>query len=105
MSDASTSTKKSVWRSPWVYVAVILSCLFLAFFYLAVTNEPDYMPSQDAKNGHNMNHGSGQSAAEMGMTEEEHANMDQPTAAEMNMTEEEHANMDKAAVASEAKAQ
>lgn len=102
MSDASTSTKKSVWRSPWVYVAVILSCFFLGFFYLAVTNEPDYMPSQNNKGGHSMNHGAGQTAAEMGMTEEEHANM---SAEEMGMTEEQHANMDQTAPASEAKAQ
>lgn len=102
MSDASSSTKKPLWRSPMVYVAVILSCFFLGFFYLAVTNEPDYMPSQDPKGAHQMNHGSGKTAAEMGMTEEEHANM---TAEQMGMTDQEHAEMDKATAASEAKAQ
>ena len=102
MSDASTSTKKPLWRSPVVYIAIILSCFFLGFFYMAVTNEPDYMPSQNANSGHNMHHGSNQTAAEMGMTEEEHANM---SAEEMGMSEEEHANMDQSAVASEAKAQ
>ncbi len=37
-------------HSPWgwkaLIVAVILGCFFMGFFYLAVTNEPDYMPSQ-----------------------------------------------------------
>ena len=103
MSDTS-ATKKSIWRSPAVYIAVVLSCFFLGFFYLAITNEPDYMPSQ-TNPAHKMNHASGQTAAEMGMTEEEHANMPAPTAAEMGMTEQEHANMDQTAVASAAKVQ
>ena len=41
-------------HSPWGWkaaiVAIILGCFFLGFFYLAVTNEPDYMPSQQQKN-------------------------------------------------------
>jgi len=41
-------------HSPWgwkaLIVAVILGCFFMGFFYLAVTNEPDYMPSQQQKN-------------------------------------------------------
>lgn len=40
-------------HSPWgwkaLIVAVILGCFFMGFFYLAVTNEPDYMPSQQQK--------------------------------------------------------
>ena len=79
MTD-KTPAKKSLWQSPFFYVAVILSCLFLGFFYLAITNEPDYMPSQKMKQ---TSHASHQSASSSG-----------PTAAEMNMTEEEHANMD-----------
>lgn len=84
MSDAASSTKKPLWRSPVVYIAVILSCLFLAFFYLAVTNEPDYMPSQDAKNMQHMNHSASTDSA---------ATASEPTAAEMNMSEDEHAAM------------
>lgn len=79
MSDTSSS-KKSLWRSPAVYLAVILSCLFLGFFYLAVTNEADYMPSQQQKAGHSMHQTATPSASE-------------PTASEMGMTEQEHANM------------
>ncbi|ANF82424.1 hypothetical protein A3K93_09590 [Acinetobacter sp. NCu2D-2] len=80
MSDTS-SAKKSLLRSPAVYIAVILSCLFLGFFYLAVTNEPDYMPSQQNKNAHATHQAAPSSSSE-------------PTASEMGMTEEEHANMD-----------
>lgn len=32
-----------------VGVSILLGCLFISFFYLAVSNEPDYMPSQAAK--------------------------------------------------------
>lgn len=36
---------------PYLVVAIslMLGCLFLGLFYLAVSNEPDYMPSQKAK--------------------------------------------------------
>lgn len=40
-------------KSPWGWKALILftigGILFLGFFYLAVNNEADYMPSQKAK--------------------------------------------------------
>lgn len=40
-------------KSPWGWKALILftigGILFLGFFYLAMNNEPDYMPSQKAK--------------------------------------------------------
>jgi hypothetical protein len=97
MSDV-TSPEKSPWGWKSLIISAILSCFFLGFFYLAVTNEPDYMPSQN-KPAHNMHHStganatssaSGPTAAEMGMTEEEHANM---SAEQMGMTQEEHANM------------
>ncbi|WP_143222610.1 cbb3-type cytochrome oxidase assembly protein [Acinetobacter silvestris] len=29
-----------------VGISLLLGCMFLGFFYLAVTNEPEYMPSQ-----------------------------------------------------------
>lgn len=84
MSDTSSSKKKPLWRSPLVYVAVILSCFFLGFFYLAITNEPDYMPSQEANKSHHMDHSASANAT---------ATASEPTAAEMNMSEEEHAAM------------
>lgn len=29
-----------------VGISILLGCLFLVFFFLAVSNQPDYMPSQ-----------------------------------------------------------
>lgn len=49
MTDNSSPEK-----SPWGWKAVIIACIlgafFMGFFYLAVSNEPDYMPSQQQKN-------------------------------------------------------
>ena len=42
-----TSSEKKGWKA--ILIATILSCFFLGFFYLAMTNEPDYMPSQKRK--------------------------------------------------------
>ena len=40
-------------KSPWGWKAVIIVCilgaLFMGIFYLAISNEPDYMPSQKKK--------------------------------------------------------
>ena len=49
MTDHS-SPEKSPWGWKALIIAFILSAFFLGFFYLAVTNEPDYMPSQQQKN-------------------------------------------------------
>ena len=48
MTDHS-SPEKSPWGWKALIIAFILSAFFLGFFYLAVTNEPDYMPSQQNK--------------------------------------------------------
>ncbi|OAL80864.1 hypothetical protein AY606_14810 [Acinetobacter sp. SFB] len=49
MTDNSSPEK-----SPWGWKALIIACIlgafFMGFFYLAVSNEPDYMPSQQQKN-------------------------------------------------------
>ena len=48
MTDHSSPEK-----SPWGWKALIIFCilgaLFMGFFWLAVSNEPDYMPSQQKK--------------------------------------------------------
>ena len=48
MTDHSSPEK-----SPWGWKALIIFCilggLFMLFFWLAVSNEPDYMPSQQNK--------------------------------------------------------
>ncbi|USA54926.1 hypothetical protein NDN13_07020 [Acinetobacter sp. C32I] len=33
-----------------VGISILLGCLFLVFFFLAVSNQPDYMPSQQKQN-------------------------------------------------------
>ena len=49
MTDNS-SPEKSHWGSKALIIACILGAFFMGFFYLAVSNEPDYMPSQQQKN-------------------------------------------------------
>ncbi|AZB91440.1 hypothetical protein DKE41_017985 [Acinetobacter pittii] len=40
------SPEQSWWGWKSLIVACILSLLFMIIFYLAINNEPDYMPSQ-----------------------------------------------------------
>ena len=86
MSDQSSPEK-----SPWGWKAVslfgVVCALFLGFFWLAMNNEPDYMPSQQRKAVAPTEHSTAQksahdmTAAEHGMTEEQHANMSEASAA------------------------
>ncbi|WP_171493699.1 hypothetical protein [Acinetobacter radioresistens] len=43
--------KKSSSKFPiiTVLISILLGCMFLGFFYLAVTQEPEYMPSYQKK--------------------------------------------------------
>ncbi|HBU86091.1 hypothetical protein ODQ17_16885 [Acinetobacter sp. IRS14] len=43
------SPEQSWWGWKSLIVACILSLLFMIIFYLAINNEPDYMPSQKNK--------------------------------------------------------
>ncbi|GAM32929.1 MULTISPECIES: hypothetical protein [Acinetobacter] len=43
------SPEQSWWGWKLLIVASILSLLFMIIFYLAINNEPDYMPSQKKK--------------------------------------------------------
>ena len=56
----STSNKLSPEKSGWgwklLIVAVVLGSLFLWLIYLAVSNDADYMPSQQKKHMQHMNH-------------------------------------------------
>ncbi|CAB1209922.1 hypothetical protein [Acinetobacter bouvetii] len=76
-SNPSPSSKAG-WKA--VVLAIFIGLVFLGFFYMAVTNEPDYMPSQKHKQSHSAHQATAPVASE-------------PTATEMNMTEEEHAHM------------
>lgn len=71
-----TSSEKKGWKA--ILIATILSCFFLGFFYLAMTNEPDYMPSQKNKQTatHQMNGSSEQTQlSNMQMSDAEMKNM------------------------------
>lgn len=43
------SPEQSWWGWKLLIVACILSLFFMIIFYLAINNEPDYMPSQKNK--------------------------------------------------------
>jgi len=51
MSDQSNklSPEKSFWGWKLLIIAIILSCIFMWIFYLAITNDPEYMPSHQQK--------------------------------------------------------
>ena len=43
------SPEKSFWGWKLLIISIILSCIFMGIFYLAMNNGPDYMPSQKNK--------------------------------------------------------
>ncbi|AOA59240.1 hypothetical protein [Acinetobacter larvae] len=49
MNNKAISPEKSPWGWKALGIAAVLSVLFLGIFYLAMSNEPDYMPSQQQK--------------------------------------------------------
>jgi len=71
------ASKTPLWRSKAVIIATIFSCLFLVLFYLAVSNEPDYMPSQQNKHIHTQQSSEKDSTphSNMQMSDEEMKNM------------------------------
>ncbi|MDO4222709.1 MAG: DUF4199 domain-containing protein [Acinetobacter sp.] len=44
-----TRPEKSAWGYKGLIAAAVIAGTFLGFFFLAVTSEPDYMPSQQLK--------------------------------------------------------
>lgn len=76
------SEKLNPATSPWgwkaVVITVVLCSIFVGVLYLAVSNEPDYMPSQKRKVAQqNMEH---QSTEMPEMTAEKHAAMKESAA-------------------------
>ena len=100
MSDQTSPEK-----SPWGWKALILftigGVLFLGFFYLAITNEPDYMPSQKAKE--NTQQHAFKNAPAMSKESLDKAQADKAEREAMgnmhNMSAEEHAQMSDASSA------
>lgn len=99
MTDQSSPEK-----SPWGWKALIIVCIlgavFMGFFWLAVSNEPDYMPSQQKKDNtqqhafKNAPAMSQEQMAEAQQQKEAREAAQKQSAADMNMTESEHAHMD-----------
>ncbi|EZQ04977.1 MULTISPECIES: hypothetical protein [unclassified Acinetobacter] len=93
MTDHS-SPEKSPWGWKALIIAIILSIIFMVIFYVAIENEPDYMPSKQ-RTETSEHHAFKASPV---MSEEAAAKIEankaaQASATEHNMTEEEHAAM------------
>ncbi|WP_287908237.1 hypothetical protein [Acinetobacter sp.] len=100
MTDHS-SPEKSPWGWKALIIACILGLLFMGFFWLAVSNEPDYMPSQQKKDNthqHAFKNAPAMSKEALAEAEQQkqarEAAQNGQTAEEMHMTEDEHAHMD-----------
>jgi hypothetical protein len=72
MSKPDTTTN-SIFGWKGVAIAVVFTIVFLGIFYLAMHNEPDYMPSKQRGNAHMQHSADHPSAAEMQMSSAEHA--------------------------------
>ncbi|WP_180134316.1 hypothetical protein [Acinetobacter sp. YH12071] len=99
MTDHS-SPEKSPWGWKALIIFSVLGALFLGLFYLAVSNEPDYMPSQ--QNKHNTQQHAFKNAPAMSEEALAKAQADREArearaaanAEQHQMTEAEHAAMD-----------
>ena len=99
MTDHS-SPEKSPWGWKALIIFSVLGALFLGLFYLAVSNEPDYMPSQ--QNKHNTQQHAFKNAPAMSEEALAKAQADREarearaaaSAEQQQMTEAEHAAMD-----------
>jgi hypothetical protein len=80
-----TSPEKSPWGWKALIIATILSILFLVIFYLAMQNEPDYMPGKQ-KLAREAQASSAPVEQNMDMSAEQH-----------QMSAEEHAAMNESA--------
>lgn len=96
-----TPPEKTFWGWKALIIACILSVIFLGIFYLAMENDPDYMPSQQNKEHSQQQHAFKNAPA---MSEEALAKAEadklarnqadsEATAEAHGMTAEEHANM------------
>ena len=96
MTDSS-SPEKSFWGWKGVIIACILGALFMGFFWLAMSNEPDYMPSQQKKENtqqHAFKNAPAMSQADLAEAQKQkEARESANTATQMNMSKEEHAHM------------
>ena len=93
MTDNS-SPEKSPWGWKALIIAFILSAFFMGFFYLAVSNEPDYMPSQQQKNTQQHAFKNAPAMSEEALAEaKKQKQADSATVEDHQMSAEEHAAM------------
>lgn len=98
MTDHS-SPEKSPWGWKALFIFCILGGIFMFIFWLAVTNEPDYMPSQQQKQNtqqhafKNAPAMSQEALAKAQADREAREALAAETADAHGMTETEHANM------------
>ena len=83
MSDKNSS-ESSVLGWKFVLIVGVLSAIFLGFFYLAMSNEPDYMPGAQRKA---QQHEMQQKAEKSTDQQSQHDNMP-----EMDMQEHQHSH-------------
>ena len=96
MTDNS-SPEKSPWGWKALIIAFILSAFFMGFFYLAVSNEPDYMPSQQQKNTQQHAFKNAPAMSEEALAEaKKQKQADSATVEDHPMSAEEHAAMTEA---------
>ena len=104
MTDHS-SPEKSPWGWKALIIAIILSIIFMIIFYAAISNEPDYMPSQKNKETsqhHAFKDSPVMSAEDLAEAEKQKLAREnaattstESSAAEHHMSAEEHAAMSK----------
>lgn len=100
MNNDPNSPENSPWGWKPLIIACVIGVVFLGFFWLAVSNEPDYMPSQknkDQTTQHAFKNApamSEESLAKAQADKDARANSSTQSASEMNMSQEEHSNMD-----------
>ena len=92
-----TSPEKTAWGWKALIIFGILGALFLGIFWLAMSNEPDYMPSQQGKHDtqqHAFKTSPVMSQEALATAQQQNMTSTTPTAQEHGMSAEEHAAMD-----------
>lgn len=80
------SPEESFWGWKLLIIATILSCIFMGVFYMAMNNEPDYMPSQKNK-----------AAQQQNMSEMKHDAMNHASMSQDDMAKMDHMDMQQSA--------
>jgi len=82
--SGKNSSESAILGWKFVLIVGVLSAIFLGFFYLAMSNEPDYMPGAQRKA---QQHEMQQKAEKLTDQQTQHDNM-----SEMDMQEHQHSH-------------